>query len=96
MGELEPNVARFFTGEFIERLNNFEFSFPMVVACMVIHTAFVSPDGRLWIHLWLFKNAPPAEGEQPLGQLSLVYPVRATDQSRNDMKIACVVNESFW
>lgn len=96
MGEPEQNVAKFFTDDFLALLANCEFYFPYIVRCFVAHTLFVSPDDRLWMHSWVFENAPPNEQEQPLGQFTLVYPSSSKDSERDYKKIDCVVNENFW
>jgi len=93
--KLEENVKKFFTDEFIERYNNFEFSFPDVLRCVTAHTIIVSPDDRLWMHLWLFAIDAPSEGEQPLGQLAIFFPGTTKDSQKNYAKIDCAINESW-
>lgn len=93
--EPDQKVKGHLTDKFISLFENFEFYFPVPILCVMIHTIFVSQDNRLWLHSWLFANAKPGENEQPLGQLSLVYPGRIQVSGVDDTKIDCVINEIF-
>lgn len=95
--EPEKNAVEFLTEEYFELLANYEFDFSDSVRCFIVHTIFVSPDNRLWLHLWLYKSPSPDENELrfPLGQLTMVYPSGSEKTERDYKKINCMVKESF-
>jgi len=93
--ESDDNVKKFLTDDFSDLWEKVSFPFPNIVQCFAVYSLFVSPDDRLWIHLWLYENTPPDENEQPLGQLAMVYPSSSQESERDYKKIDCVINESF-
>jgi len=68
-------IARAWNEGVFQALCGVSFRFPKNIACLIWHSAFQSPDGRCWLHGWLFEQPNPKVGDdEPLAQISAWYP----------------------